>query len=102
MPLLRHPALVALLLLLPGALARAQTGAPDSAPAVPQRDLMDLFTRVLGREPKVVVDSHPPLVLSVLPAFSAFTGGHPVACGHEDRFAVCADGHIALVRAGRE
>ena len=70
MPLLRHPALVALLLLLPGALARAQTGAPDSAPAVPQRDLMDLFTRVLGREPKVVVDSHPPLVLSVLPAFA--------------------------------
>lgn len=40
--------------------------------------------------------------LTVLPAFSAFTGGHPVACGHEDRFAVCADGHIALVRAGRE
>jgi hypothetical protein len=70
MPLFRHPALVALLLLLPSELARAQTGAPDSAPAVAQRDLMDLFRKVLGREPKVVVDSHPPLVLSVLPAFS--------------------------------
>jgi hypothetical protein len=70
MPPFRHPVLVALLLLLPSELARAQTGAPDSAPAVPQRDLMDLFARVLGREPKLVVDSHPPLVLSVLPAFS--------------------------------
>lgn len=35
--------------------------------------------------------------LTVLPAFSAFTGGHLVACGHAERFAVCADGHIALL-----
>jgi hypothetical protein len=70
MALFRHPALVALLLLLPSEPARAQTGAPDSAQAVPQRDLMDLFAKVLGRKPKVVVDRYPPLVLSVLPAFS--------------------------------
>jgi hypothetical protein len=65
-----RPGLWAALLLLPAGLARAQAGAPDSAPALPQRDLMDLFAQVLGREPKVVVDSHPPLVLSVLPAFA--------------------------------
>jgi hypothetical protein len=71
MPLFRHPILLAMLLLLPIGLARAQTGAPDSAAAsAPQRDLMDLLAKVLGHTPKVVVDSHPPLVLSVLPAFS--------------------------------
>ena len=31
---------------------------------------MDLLAKVLGRTPKTVVDSHPPVVLSVLPAFS--------------------------------
>lgn len=35
--------------------------------------------------------------LTVLPAFSAFTGGHVVACGDGERFAVCVDGHIALL-----
>jgi hypothetical protein len=71
MPLFRHSILLAVLLLLPIEVARAQTGAPDSAAAsAPQRDLMDLLARVLGNTPKVVVDSHPPLVLSVLPAFS--------------------------------
>ena len=76
MPSVPHAALPASrsagcrLLLLPIELARAQTGAPDSAPpAVAQRDLMDLLAKVLGRT-KTVVDSHPPLVLSVLPAFS--------------------------------
>lgn len=39
--------------------------------------------------------------VTVLPAFSAFTGGHIVARSREDRFAVCADGHIALVREQR-
>jgi uncharacterized protein len=40
--------------------------------------------------------------VTVLPAFSAFSGGHVVACGQDDRFAVCADGHIALVGTRRE
>jgi hypothetical protein len=71
MPPFRHPGLLAVLLLLPMELARAQAGAPDSIPpAVAQRDLMDLLAKVLGRTPKTVVDSHPPVVLSVLPAFS--------------------------------
>lgn len=39
--------------------------------------------------------------LTVLPAFSAFTGGQIVEPGAGDCFAVCVDGHIAMVRAGR-
>src|SRR5688572_8113525 len=71
MPLLRHPALLAVLLLLPIEPAHAQARAPDSAPpVVSQRDLMDVLTEILGRTPSTVVDSHPPLVLAVLPAFS--------------------------------
>ncbi len=52
---------------------RAQNPPPDSvAAAVPQRDLMDLLTRILRGEPKkVVIDSPSPVVLSILPAFGA-------------------------------
>ena len=71
MPLFRRPGLVFAALLFSSGIARAQGTAPDSAgSSVPQRDLMDLLAKALGREPKVVVDSHPALVLSVLPAFS--------------------------------
>jgi hypothetical protein len=68
-----QPGLTAFAILLSAEVARAQdTTAAGERPAIPQRDLLDILSRILHGRPDsvVVVEPAPKVVFTVLPAFS--------------------------------